>query len=64
MEKHFNTAQDMEWSVDKDLPFPDNVFLVQCRPEQVWNKKKKESVLGKKSGKDLIMQRAMHRIKL
>ena len=64
LEKHYNTAQDMEWSVDKDLPFPDNVFLVQCRPEQVWNKKKKESVLGKKTGRDLIMQRAMTRIKL
>jgi pyruvate,water dikinase len=64
LEKHYQTAQDMEWSVDKDLPFPDNVFLVQCRPEQVWNKKKKESMLGKKTGRDLIMQRAMYRIKL
>ena len=64
LEKHFNVAQDMEWTVDDDLPFPDNIFLVQCRPEQVWTKKKKESVLGKKTGRDLIMERAMYRIKV
>ena len=64
LEKHYGMAQDTEWSIDDDLPFPDNVFMVQCRPEQVWNKKKKESVLGKKSGRSLLMERAMTRIKL
>jgi pyruvate,water dikinase len=64
LEKHFGTAQDMEWCVDMDLTFNDSVFMVQCRPEQVWNKKKKKSVLGKKSGRSLIMERAMTRIKL
>jgi pyruvate,water dikinase len=64
LQKHFGMAQDMEWSVDRDLSFPDSVFLVQCRPEQVWNKKKKEPVLGKKSGQSLLLERAMTRIKL
>jgi len=64
LEKHYNIAQDMEWSIDKDLSFPDNVFMVQCRPEQVWTRKKKESVLGKKSGRSLLVERAMTRIKL
>jgi pyruvate,water dikinase len=64
LQKHYGMAQDMEWSIDKDLSFPDSVFLVQCRPEQVWNKKEKKSVLGKKSGRSLIMERAMTRIKL
>ena len=32
VEKHFNTPQDMEWVVDLDLPFPQNIFWVQARP--------------------------------
>jgi pyruvate,water dikinase len=64
LEKHYSIAQDMEWSIDRDLSFPESVFLVQCRPEQVWATKKKEPVLGKKSGRSLIMERAMTRIKL
>ncbi len=29
--------QDVEWAVAKDLPFPDNVFMLQHRPETTWN---------------------------
>ncbi len=32
VEKHFGVPQDMEWVVDKDLPFPTNVIWVQARP--------------------------------
>jgi pyruvate,water dikinase len=32
VETHFGVPQDMEWVVDRDLPFPDNVFWVQARP--------------------------------
>lgn len=64
LEEHYEVPQDTEWSIDSDLSFPDNVFMVQCRPEQVWGNKKKESKLGKKSGRDLLMQQAMTRIKL
>ena len=32
VEAHFNVPQDMEWVLDRDLPFPDNVFWVQTRP--------------------------------
>ncbi len=31
--------QDMEWAIAADLPFPDNVFLLQHRPETVWGDK-------------------------
>lgn len=31
--------QDIEWAIDKDLPFPRNIILLQTRPETVWNKK-------------------------
>ena len=32
VEKHFGVPQDMEWVVDSDLPFPENVIWVQARP--------------------------------
>jgi pyruvate,water dikinase len=31
-EAHYRSAQDLEWAIDVDLPFPENVFLVQARP--------------------------------
>lgn len=64
VETHFGVPQDIEYSISASLPFPDNIFLVQARPESVWSKKKKESVLGKKSGFDLLMERATTPIKV
>jgi pyruvate, water dikinase len=49
VELHYGVAQDMEWVVDRYLPFPDNVFFVQTRPETIWSKKQTESRL-KSSG--------------
>ncbi len=31
-EVHYQSAQDIEWAIDSDLPFPKNIFLVQARP--------------------------------
>ena len=31
-EAHYQAAQDLEWAIDEDLPFPENIFLVQTRP--------------------------------
>jgi len=39
IEQLYGTAQDIEWAVDSDLSFPDNVFIVQSRPETVWSVK-------------------------
>jgi pyruvate, water dikinase len=59
VEAHFGAPQDIEYSISGSLPFPESIFLVQARPESVWGKKKKESVLGKKSGFELLFERAM-----
>lgn len=64
IEKHYGRPMDIEWSLDKDLSFPDNLFIVQARPETVWSQRKKKSVLGKKSGYQLLMDQAMKRIKI
>ena len=42
IEQHYGTAQDIEWAIDSDLPFPSNIFIVQSRPETVWSVKRAE----------------------
>jgi pyruvate,water dikinase len=39
IEKHYGKAQDIEWAIDSDVPFPENVYIVQSRPETVWSLK-------------------------
>jgi pyruvate,water dikinase len=58
-EAHFGCAQDLEYSISMSLPFPESIYLVQARPESVWAKKKKGSVLGKKTGLDLMLEKAL-----
>lgn len=39
IEQHYGRAQDIEWAIEGDLTFPENVFIVQSRPETVWSVK-------------------------
>ena len=64
IESHYGLPMDIEWAIDKDLGFPENTFIVQARPETVWSQRKGESLIGKKSGYQLLMEQAMKRIKL
>lgn len=32
VESHYGSPQDIEWVIERDLPFPDNIFFVQTRP--------------------------------
>ncbi len=64
IESHYGKAMDIEWAIDKDLSFPENVFIVQARPETVWSQRRKGSLIGKKTGYQLLMEQAMKRIKL
>lgn len=41
IEEHYGKPQDIEWAIDRDLPFPNNVFITQARPETVWSLKEK-----------------------
>jgi len=43
IEQHYGTAQDIEWAIDSELPFPDNILIVQSRPETVWSVKRAEA---------------------
>jgi pyruvate,water dikinase len=64
IEKHYSRPMDIEWAIDKDIPFPENIFIVQARPETVWSQRKSESVIGSKTGRQLLMEQAMKRIKI
>ncbi|MEM2784217.1 MAG: phosphoenolpyruvate synthase, partial [Nitrososphaerota archaeon] len=42
IEEHYGRPQDIEWAIDKDGKFPDNIFIVQSRPETVWSLKEEK----------------------
>ncbi len=45
IEKHYEgQPQDIEWAIDRDLPFPENVYITQSRPETVWSLKKQPEI--------------------
>jgi pyruvate,water dikinase len=39
IEQHYGHPQDIEWAIDRDMKFPENIFIVQSRPETVWSLK-------------------------
>ncbi|MEM1760693.1 MAG: PEP/pyruvate-binding domain-containing protein, partial [Desulfurococcaceae archaeon] len=44
IEKHYGRHMDIEWAVDADLKYPENIFIVQARPETVWSVRKTKEV--------------------
>ena len=45
IEEHYGKAQDIEFAIDRDLSFPESVFITQSRPETVWSVKKVTTTL-------------------
>jgi pyruvate,water dikinase len=43
IEQHYGKPQDIEWAIDKDIPYPNNIFIVQSRPETVWSPKAEQA---------------------
>jgi pyruvate,water dikinase len=64
IETHYGCPMDIEWAVDDDFSFPENIFIVQARPETVWSQRRKGPLIGNKSAYQLLMDQAMKRIKL
>ncbi len=64
IEAHYGRAMDIEWAIDKDFSFPENIFIVQARPETVWSQREVKSKLGGRTGRQLLMEQAMKRIKI
>jgi len=55
IEKHYGRAMDVEWAVDKDLPFGGNIFILQARPETVWSQKQQTVAKAGVSAMDYIL---------
>jgi pyruvate,water dikinase len=36
IDKYYGKPYDIEFAIDADLPFPENVIILQVRPESVW----------------------------
>ncbi len=50
LELHYGMPQDVEWAVDSELPFPENIFLVQTRPV---------TVIAERSPTDRVLDRLL-----
>lgn len=54
-ERHYGCPQDVEWAIDANLAAPDNIVLLQSRPETVWSQKKRRTVSTGASFMDSIV---------
>ncbi|MCX5811518.1 MAG: hypothetical protein NT178_03115 [Proteobacteria bacterium] len=65
IEKYYGTAYDIEFGIDADIPFPQNVIILQVRPESVWNKKEVVSKTeGKKDPMELMLGQLLAGVKI
>ena len=48
IDKYYGKPYDIEFAIDADLSFPENVIVLQVRPESVWSKRKMEAKTEKK----------------
>jgi len=51
IEAHYGSPQDIEWAIDRDLPFPENIFSTQARPVTAAGKTHFNEGVLKASGK-------------
>jgi pyruvate,water dikinase len=48
IESYYGQAYDIEFGIDADFPFPENIVILQVRPESVWSKKEVAAKTEKK----------------
>lgn len=65
VEAHHGRPQDLEWAIDADLEPPDNMVLLQSRPETVWSGRERVQVTSsKKSTMDRIVANLITGVRL
>lgn len=56
LEASYGSARDIEWAIDARLRFPDNILMLQCRPETVWSNRPVEpTARSRASGLDYVL---------
>ncbi|MEI2766470.1 MAG: PEP/pyruvate-binding domain-containing protein [Dermatophilaceae bacterium] len=50
IDKYYGKPYDIEFAIDGDLDFPENVIILQVRPESVWAAKAAQAKTEKKAG--------------
>ena len=50
VERLYGGPQDIEWGIDERLAFPENVFLLQARPQTAWSRRRSDPVLDAGTG--------------
>jgi pyruvate, water dikinase len=65
IENYYGKAYDIEFGIDQDMPFPENVIILQVRPESVWSKKEAvPKTEHKKDAMDRILSQLLTGVKL
>ncbi len=64
IEQYYGKAYDIEFGIDADYPFPDNIIILQVRPESVWSKKEAEARWRRKDPMDRLLSNLLAGVKI
>lgn len=60
IENYYGKAYDIEFGIDADLRFPENIIILQVRPESVWSKKAaQQKTVVSKNPMELMLSQLM-----
>ncbi|BCU68454.1 phosphoenolpyruvate synthase [Sulfolobales archaeon HS-7] len=59
IEEHYGHPMDIEWAIDSELQFPENVFIVQARPETFWTTNKRSGTQSTKASSAEIVVKGL-----
>ena len=60
IENYYGKAYDIEFGIDADLSFPENIIILQVRPESVWSKKVvQQRTVASKNPMELMLSQLM-----
>jgi pyruvate,water dikinase len=62
IEEHYRKPQDIEWAIDRDISFPENIFITQSRPETVWSMEKMPPRIEAPKPLTLLLKKMEHKV--